>query len=57
MFCKIFLLSVKRSEKGLSSKGSFCPLLQPNCSSLWLKECENSWSYQIVKQNNFEGVW
>ena len=34
------LTSVKRSEKQLSSKRRFFPILQRNCSNFTLKQCE-----------------
>ena len=52
------LTSVKRSEKQLSSKRRFFPILLLNCSNFTLKQCEKPEIYLTCqKKVKFEEEW
>ena len=50
-------MSVKRSEKQLSSKGSFCPFLKINCSDVSKKVSKALELPKVSKKIKFEGGW
>ena len=47
-------MPVKRSEKQLSIKGSFCPFFQLNCPNYRLKQCRKPQTYQNCQR---KWVW
>ena len=50
-------MSVKRSEKQLSSKGSFCPFFNLIALTLGQNSVKSLGFIKIVKDIKFEGVW